>query len=352
MNTELIIAIDAMGGDHGPVTTIAGVDLAAQRHPDARFVLFGDASAIAGPLAKAKYLQGRVEVRNAEITVAMDEKPSQALRRGRYKSGMWLAIDAVGKAEAKAVVSAGNTGALMAMSRFVLRTLPGIERPAIAAIWPTLTGETIVLDVGATVGADARQLVEFAIMGEAMSSCLFGKEHPTVGLLNIGTEEVKGNDSVKEAGRLLREMKLPLRYEGFVEGDDIGKGKVDVVVTEGFTGNVAIKTAEGTARMINTFMRQALMSTVISKLGALLASGAFTKLRDRLDPRKHNGGVFLGLNGVVVKSHGSTDALGFATAIEVAIDMVRNGLTQRIAMDVAEVHGMLPHGDHHGETAA
>ena len=352
MNTHLIIAIDAMGGDHGPATTISGVDLAAQRHPDAKFILFGDSAAIEAQLVKAKNLQGKVEVRNAEITVAMDEKPSQALRRGRYKSGMWLAIDCVRKEEANAVVSAGNTGALMAMSRFVLRTLPGIERPAIACLWPTLTGETIVLDVGATVGADARQLVEFAIMGEAMSSCLFGKEHPTVGLLNIGTEEVKGNDSVKEAGRLLREMSLPLRYEGFVEGDDISKGKVDVVVTEGFTGNVALKTAEGTAKMFSSFMRQALTATLISKIGAFLSSGAYSALRDRLDPRKHNGGVFLGLNGVVVKSHGGTDGIGFATAIEVAIDMVRNGLTQRIASDVAAVHGLLPTGELHGDTVA
>ena len=349
MAAQLIIAIDTMGGDFGPLTTIPGVDIAAQRHPDAHFILFGDATAMAAPLAKAKYLQGRAELRNAEVTVTMDEKPSQALRRGRYRSGMWLAIDAVRQGEAAAVVSAGNTGALMAMSRFILRTLPGIERPAIAAVWPTITGECIVLDVGATVGADARQLVEFAIMGEAMSSCLFGKDHPLVGLLNIGSEEVKGNDSVKEAARLLREMKLPLRYVGFVEGNDISKGAVDVVVTEGFTGNVALKTAEGTAKMITTLLRDAMTSTIISKVGAFLSRGAFSAFRERFDPRKHNGGVFLGLNGVVVKSHGGTDAIGFATAIEVGIDMVRNGLIQRIAADVAEVHGLLPMGDQHGE---
>ena len=340
-----------MGGDFGPQTTVAGVEIAARRHPDANFILFGESAAMTEQVAKAKYLQGRIELRNAEITVGMDEKPSQALRRGRYRSGMWLAIDAVRKGEAAAIVSAGNTGALMAMSRFVLRTLPGIERPAIAAVWPTITGECIVLDIGATVGADARQLVEFAIMGEAMSSCLFGKEHPTVGLLNIGSEEVKGNDSVKEAGRLLREMKLPLRYEGFVEGDDISKGKVDVVVTEGFTGNIALKTAEGTAKMITTFMRRAFTATLISKIGAFIARGAFDALRDRFDARKYNGGVFLGLNGVVVKSHGGTDGQGFAMAIEVAIDMVRNGLTQRIAADVAEVHGLLPIGHNRGEHA-
>ncbi len=341
MPQGLTVAIDAMGGDQGVDVAIPGCALALERHPDVKFIFYGDASRIEPLLAKRTALAAKSQVRHAEIEVLMNEKPSQALRRGRHKSGMWMAIDAVRQGEAAAVVSAGNTGALMAMSRFILRTLPGIERPAIAALWPTSTGESVVLDVGATVGADAHQLVEFAIMGEAMASCLFGKAHPTVGLLNIGVEEVKGNDSVKEAARMLREMNLPLRYEGYVEGDDIGKGRVDVVVTEGFTGNVALKTAEGTAKQITTFLRQALNATVISKIGAFLAGGAFTALRDRLDPRKHNGGVFLGLNGVVVKSHGGTDILGYATAVEVAIDMVRNGLTQRIAHDVAEVHNVL-----------
>jgi len=341
MTQKFILALDAMGGDKGPEVVIPGAALALERHPYVEFLLFGDEAQIKPLLSAKPALQAKSQIRHAEITVQMDEKPSQALRRGRHKSGMWLAIEAVRAGEAAAVVSAGNTGALMAMSRFILRTLPGIERPAIAAIWPTMVGESVVLDVGATVGADAHQLVEFAIMGEAMASCLFGKAHPTVGLLNIGTEEVKGNDSVKEAGRMLREMKLPLQYAGFVEGDDIGRGKVDVVVTEGFTGNVAIKTAEGTAKQITSFMRDALRASFISRVGAFFAGGAFAALRERLDPRKHNGGVFLGLNGVVVKSHGGTDALGYATAIDVAIDMVRNGLTQRIASDVAEVHTVL-----------
>jgi len=341
MTPKLKIAIDAMGGDYGPDVAIPGAALAAKRHPDVEFVFYGDEARIK-PLVEARtHLAARSEIRNAEIAVQMDEKPSAALRRGRNKSGMWLAIDCVRTGEAAAIVSSGNTGALMAMARFVLRTMPGIERPAIAAVWPTTNGESVVLDVGATVGADAHQLVEFAILGEAMASCLFGKAHPTVGLLNIGTEEVKGNDSVKEAARMLRELQLPLTYEGFVEGDDIGAGKVDVVVTEGFTGNVALKTAEGTAKQITTFLRQALRSSFISKVGAFLAGGAFDALRDRLDPRKHNGGVLLGLNGVVVKSHGGTDAIGFATAIEVAIDMVKNGLTERIAADVAAVHNVL-----------
>jgi len=230
---------------------------------------------------------------------------------------------------------------LMAMARFVLRTVPGIERPAIAAVWPTTRGQSVVLDVGATVGADARQLLEFAVMGEAMARCLFGVQQPTVGLLNIGVEEIKGNEAVKEAGRLLRELPLPLHYHGYVEGDDIGKGTVDVVVTEGFTGNVALKAAEGTAKQISSFLRAALTRTWISKLGALLASGAFRAFKDRLDPRKHNGGVFLGLNGIVVKSHGGTDAIGFATAIDVAIDMVANGLVAKISEDVTQVNALL-----------
>jgi phosphate acyltransferase len=229
----------------------------------------------------------------------------------------------------------------MAMSRFILKTLPGIERPAIAGMWPTLKGESVVLDCGATIGADARQLVEFAVMGEAMARCLKGVAKPTVGLLNVGVEEMKGVEEVKEAGRILREATLPLEYHGFIEGDDIGKGIVDVVVTEGFTGNIALKTAEGTAKQISTTLKLALNRTFFSRLGALLASGAFAALRDRMDPRKHNGGVFVGLNGVVVKSHGGTDALGFATAIDVAIEMVQNELIAKISNDVAHMHALL-----------
>jgi phosphate acyltransferase len=341
MSKALTISLDAMGGDHGPSVVLPGAAMAAERHPGTQFLLFGDKGAIEAELVKHPKLQKVASIRHAEVTVSMDDKPSQALRRGRGKSGMWLAIDAVKNGEAHSCVSAGNTGALMAMSRFILKMVPGIERPAIAAMWPTLRSESVVLDVGATVGADARQLLEFAVMGEAMARCLHGLPKPTVGLLNIGTEELKGNENVKEAGRLLRELDLPLQYHGYVEGDDIGKGTVDVVVTEGFTGNVALKTAEGTAKQISTFLRTALKSSLLSMLGAVLARGAFNALRDRLDPRKHNGGVFLGLNGVVVKSHGGTDALGFATAIDVAIEMVTNGLVQKISEDVGHVHAIL-----------
>jgi glycerol-3-phosphate acyltransferase PlsX len=338
MTGKLTIALDAMGGDAGPEMVLPGAELASVRHPDLKFLLFGDRTQLTTLLEKYPRLKARSEVRHSENAIAMNDKPSQALRRGRGKSSMWLAIDAVRSGQAQGVVSAGNTGALMAMARFVLKTIPGIERPAIAAIWPTLRGESVVLDVGATIGADARQLVEFALMGEAMARSLMGLSRPTVGLLNIGVEEVKGLEQVKEAGRLLRDLGLPLEYKGFIEGDDIGKGTVDVVVTEGFTGNIALKTAEGTAKQLSTYLKLVLNRTLLSRLGALLATGAFATLRERMDPRKHNGGVFLGLNGIVVKSHGGTDALGFATAVDVAIEMIRNGLVAKIAADVAEMN--------------
>ncbi len=341
MRTDLIIALDAMGGDFGPATVIPGAELAAIRHPGYKFMLFGDEPKITPILQKYPRLMACAQLRHCEVTIAMDEKPSQALRHGRGKSGMWQAIDAVRTGEAHAAVSAGNTGALMAMSRFILKTVPGVSRPAIAALWPTLRGESVVLDVGATVGADAAQLVEFAIMGEAMARCLFGLTKPTVGLLNVGVEEVKGLEQVKEAAKLLRQMSLPMEYYGFVEGDDIGKGTVDVVVTEGFTGNIALKTAEGTAKQVAAYLKLVLSRTIMSKLGAVLAQGAFNALKDRMDPRKHNGGVFAGLNGVVVKSHGGTDALGFATAIDVAIEMVSNGLVGKITEDVAQLNSMV-----------
>jgi len=277
MTGKMTIALDAMGGDAGPEMVLPGAQLASIRHPDLKFLLFGNQARLLPLLEKHPRLRGRSEVRHCEIAVAMEDKPSQALRRGRGKSSMWLAIEAVKTGEAQGVVSAGNTGALMAMARFVLKTIPGIGRPAIAAIWPTLRGESVVLDVGATIGADARQLVEFALMGEAMVRSLMGLDRPTVGLLNIGVEEVKGLEQVKEAGRLLRDLGLPLEYKGFIEGDDIGKGTVDVVVTEGFTGNIALKTAEGTAKQLSTYLRLALNRTTLSRIGALLATGALRR---------------------------------------------------------------------------
>jgi len=343
----LTIALDAMGGDAGPDIVIPGAALAAVRHPELRFLLVGDRSRIAPLLERHPKLKERSELLHTDVFVTMDAKPSQALRQGRGKSSMWMAIDAVRTAEADAAVSAGNTGALMAMARFVLKTLPGISRPAIAAMWPTLRSESIVLDVGATIGADATQLVEFAVMGEAMARCLLGLEKPTVGLLNVGVEEIKGAEQVKEAGRILRDSKLPIEYAGFVEGDDIGKGTVDVVVTEGFTGNIALKAAEGTAKQLSSYLKRCLSRTLMSRLGALLASGAFAALKDRMDPRKHNGGVFLGLNGVVVKSHGGTDAEGFAAAIEMGHDMAASNIIDKIKSDLRFFGGVAADAEKH-----
>jgi len=332
-----------MGGDHGPSVVIPGAAKALERHPDIRFLLFGLADECMPILQKHPALQAASTFVPCEMAVKMDDKPSQALRQGRWRSTMWRAVESVKNGEADVCVSAGNTGALMAMAKFCLRTMVGIERPAIAAIWPTLRGESIVLDVGATVGAEALQLIDFSMMGAAMARALFEIERPTVGLLNIGVEEIKGQEEVKEAGRLLREANLHcLEYAGFVEGDDLGKGTVDVVVTEGFSGNIALKTAEGTARQIAEYLRAAMSRTLLAKLGYLLAKGAFDRLREKMDPRKVNGGVFLGLNGIVIKSHGGTDAEGFAAAVDVGYDMARNDLKAKIEDDLNEFHARRP----------
>ena len=331
MSNPIRISLDAMGGDAGASVTIPGAALALERHPNTRFILVGDEAVLKPLVGQHPALVSASEIRHAEMTIAMDEKPSQALRQGRWKSSMWKAVQAVRDGEADACVSAGNTGALMAMSKVCLKTMSGIERPAIAAIWPTTRGESIVLDVGATIGADAGHLVDMAVMGAAMARIVFDLKTPTVGLLNVGTEEMKGVEIVREASRILREQEIPgLSYHGFVEGDDLGRGTVDVVVTEGFTGNIALKTAEGTARQIAEYLRAAMGRTLMAKIGYLFARGAFAALRDKLDPRKVNGGVFLGLEGVVVKSHGGTDSIGFASAVDMAHDMAQHHLMQTI----------------------
>jgi glycerol-3-phosphate acyltransferase PlsX len=334
MPETITISLDAMGGDSGPEVVIGGAAIALDRRPDLRFLLFGEEAAVAPVLNAHPRVNAVSRFQHCDVTVQMDDKPSQALRKGRWKSSMWRSIQAVRDGEAGAAVSAGNTGALMAMAKFCLKPLPGIDRPAIAAIWPTLKGESIVLDVGATIGADARLLVEFAVMGAAMSRSLFGLDRPTVGLLNVGVEEIKGVEEVREAGRILREMNHPaLDYRGFVEGDDLGRGTVDVAVTEGFAGNIALKTAEGTARQIAEYLRSAMARTWASRLGYVFGRSAFELLKEKMDPRKVNGGVFLGLNGMVIKSHGGTDAEGFASAVDVAREMARNGLVRMIAED-------------------
>jgi glycerol-3-phosphate acyltransferase PlsX len=331
MPQKVRIALDAMGGDHGPSVVVPGADLSLTRHPDSEFIFFGDGAVLEPLLARHPRLQAVSRVVHTEVAIRMDDKPSQALRHGRWKSSMWLAIDAVKKQEADVAVSAGNTGALMAMAKIHLKTMAGIERPAIAAIWPTLRGESVVLDLGASIGADTQHLVDMALMGSAMARILFDLDRPTVGLLNIGVEEVKGLEEVREAGQLLRERNLPhINYAGFVEGDDIGKGTVDVVVTEGFAGNIALKSAEGTARQIGAYLKAAMSRTIWTRIGYLFARGAFRTLAEKMDPRRANGGVFLGLNGIVIKSHGGTDAEGFAAAIDIGHDMVRYALLEKI----------------------
>jgi glycerol-3-phosphate acyltransferase PlsX len=331
MPQRVRIALDVMGGDHGGCVVVPGAQISLERHPDTEFLLFGDRVVIEPLLAQHPKLAAASQLVHTDVVVKMDDKPSQALRRGRWKSSMWLAIDAVKRGDADVAVSAGNTGALMAMAKFHLKTMAGIERPAIAALWPTLRGESIVLDVGATIGADAQYLVDVALMGSAMARILFDLDPPTVGLLNIGVEEVKGLEAVREAGRILRENPSShLDYVGFVEGDDIGRGTVDVVVTEGFAGNIALKTAEGTARQLGQYLRNEFNRSWRTKLGFLLARDAFRRIRDKMDPRKVNGGVFLGLNGVVIKSHGGTDAEGFAAAVDLGYDMVRYELLAKI----------------------
>jgi glycerol-3-phosphate acyltransferase PlsX len=325
-----------MGGDHGPSVVLNGADISLTRHPDIAFLIYGDRAVIDPVLYKLPRLKANARVTHTDVAIRMDDKPSQALRHGRWKSSMWLTLDAVKKGEADVAVSAGNTGALMAMSRFNLKMIEGIERPAIAALWPTLKGESVVLDLGASIGADEHHLVNLAAMGSAMARVLFDIERPSIGLLNIGVEEVKGLEQVREAGRMLREGNFPhLNYVGFVEGDDIGKGTVDVVVTEGFAGNIALKAAEGTARQFAQYLKNAMNRTWAARLGYLLSRGAFRALREKMDPRKSNGGVLVGLNGIVIKSHGGADAEGFASAIDMGYDMFRYELLAKIGESMA-----------------
>jgi glycerol-3-phosphate acyltransferase PlsX len=322
-----------MGGDHAPQVVIAGADMACSRHEDLRFLLFGDQQAITPLIASRPSLKARADIVHTPDKVEADDKPSQVLRHGR-KSSMGLAIEAVKEGQAEAVISAGNTGGLMALSKFVLKTLPGIERPAIGSLMPTKRRETVFLDLGANTECDAENLVQFAIMGEVFARAVLGIEKPTVGLLNIGTEDLKGNDTIRQAAAALKDASLPIEFRGFVEGTDLTSGTTDVVVTDGFTGNVALKVAEGTAGLYTHVLRQAFKSSFLSKLGYLMARGALNATRQHLDPRRYNGAMFLGLNGVVVKSHGGTDALGFANAINVAVDLVQQGTNERIMAEL------------------
>lgn len=328
-----------MGGDHGPAVTVAGVEsfLKLAGADRARFVLHGDEAAIRAELDRCPLARAGSEVRHSNIVIAMDEKPAIAVRRGKGSS-LWNAISSVKAGEAGAVVSAGNTGALMALSKLILRmSAPGLDRPAIVASWPTVRGHTAVLDVGANVNSDADQLVEFAIMGEAFHRAVHHVDKPTIGLLNVGSEDIKGREEVRAAAELLKSGAFDLDYRGFVEGDDIAKGTVDVVVTDGFTGNIALKTAEGTARFISGLMKEALTSSLQSKIGALIASPALKAMRRRIDPGSVNGGPLLGLNGLVVKSHGGADARGFGNAIRVALDLAESDYAAKVAANMARL---------------
>lgn len=332
MANKLVIALDGMGGDGAPEIVVRGAAIARERLPSAHFLIFGKSELLSPLVEKEDLLRDCVEVRHTDQVVENTDKPSYALRNLK-QSSMRLAIDAVRNEEAHCCVSAGNTGALMALAMFGLRTMAGVSRPAICSSFPTQKGETCMLDLGANVESSAQHLVQFAVMGEVFARTVMGVSKPRVGLLNIGTEDLKGREEIKQAAGLLRETSLPIHFEGFVEGDDIAAGSVDVVVTDGFTGNVALKTAEGTSRLVSAFLREAFQSSIFAKIGYLLARRAVAKLRYRVDPRRYNGAVLLGLNGIAVKSHGGTDEIGFANAIGVAADMYSHGFIEKMKAD-------------------
>jgi glycerol-3-phosphate acyltransferase PlsX len=335
---NIVISVDAMGGDKGCGAVVSGMAKAAKQYPNIKFIVHGDQAKLAPLLAKRKNLSGLYELRHAADVITMDDKPSQAMRHGK-ESSMWSTINAVRSKEADAAVSCGNTGALMAISMLRLRKLPGVYRPAIAILWPSRnpSGFNVMLDVGADIRADAPDLLKYALMGASYARNGFGLKRPRVGLLNVGTEEHKGRPELKEAHELISETFDGGDYEyvGFVEGNDIPSDTVDVVVTDGFTGNIALKTGEGTANMIGTAMRESFKATLLSRLGALFAIVPLKRFSRRIDPRRKNGGVFLGLNGTVIKSHGGADATGIAAAITLAYDLAAENFSEKLAVRVA-----------------
>jgi glycerol-3-phosphate acyltransferase PlsX len=322
------LAVDAMGGDRAPDVVVEGIGIAAERHPEARFLLVGDEVRLAPLLARNKRAQAACTLHHTPDFISGDCKPTMALRV--RQASMRLAIDAVAGGQAQGVVSAGNTGALLALSKIVLKTLPGIDRPAMAAIMPSARGDVVMLDLGANVACDSRNLVEFALLGDMFARTVLGLTAPTIGLLNVGSEELKGDDRVRGAAEILRRSHIAQQFLGFVEGHDIAGGTTDIVVTDGFTGNVALKTAEGALKLVTDLLRQIYSSSLTAKLGYVLAKPGLDQMKLWLDPRRYNGAVMLGLNGVVVKSHGGTDAEGFAHATDVAVDMVVHRFNDRI----------------------
>ena len=338
MSSAPRIAIDAMGGDSGPSVMLAGAALAYDRRDDLSFLLFGDQDAIAAELVARPRLARVCDIVHCDDVIRGEEKPSQAIRRAKTTS-MGRAIAAVKDGDAQATVSGGNTGALMAMAKLALRTIPGIDRPALAALLPTLgANDVVMLDLGANTECDTRNLVEFAVMGAVYARVVLDLERPRVQLLNIGTEDLKGTDELREAAAILRSAQhLNLRFDGFMEGDKLSRGDTDVIVTDGFSGNIALKSLEGTARFVTDLLRRAFTSSLRSKIGFLISRPATELLRHHLDPNNHNGAVFLGLNGLVVKSHGSANDKGVANAIRVAARMVREDITRKIVDDLANV---------------
>jgi glycerol-3-phosphate acyltransferase PlsX len=337
VNPRLTIALDVMGGDRAPDIVLKGANIARERFPHTEYLLFGVEPKIKRLLDRLPRLRKVATVHHTDDVVSNDAKPSVALRTNR-RSSMALAIGAVAEGHAAAAVSAGNTGALMAMAKLALRTLPGIDRPAIASFFPTVKGESVMLDLGANVECGADNLVQFAIMGDVFARTVLGLMNPTIGLLNIGAEDLKGHEELREAAQMLRASQLGAQFHGFIEGNDIAEGTVDVVVTDGFTGNIALKTAEGTARLLTHFLRESFRHSMLAKLGYIFARPAIVKFRGRVDPRRYNGAIFLGLNGIAVKSHGSTDALGFANAIGVAVDMAIHGFIGKIKAELGAFH--------------
>lgn len=330
------IALDAMGGDFGPSVIIPAAANALKKLEDTRFLIFGDEKIINPILENYPNLKKHSQIHHTDIVIASNDKPSTALRQGKGSS-MRLAIEAVKNGTADGVVSAGNTGALMVISRLLLKCLPGIKRPAIASILPTATGTTVMLDLGANLACDEEVLTQFAVLGTVYARVVQGIDEPTVGLLNVGTEEMKGHEEIKAAAAILSNVEFPGKYYGFIEGDDITKGTVNVVVTDGFTGNVALKTAEGVGKLTKHFLTDAFKSSPLAMLGYLLCRGAISKMKDKVDPRQYNGGMFLGVNGVCVKSHGGSDILGTENAILVASDLIRNGFNQRVADEIEQL---------------
>ena len=318
-----------MGGDNAPDAVIHGADIARKKSPDINYIFYGNNNNLKDILNLFPDLRDCSKVHHTSEIITADDKPSLALRKGR-QSSMGLAIESVNNGESDGIVSAGNTGALMVISRFLLKTLPGIDRPAIATFIPTQKGQSLMLDLGANVECDSDNLVQFAVMGEVFVRTVMQLKQPSIGLLNVGSEEAKGHDSVKAASNILKNIDLPIKFNGFIEGNDIFAGAVDVVVTDGFSGNIALKTAEGMVTLYSDFLRSAFRSSLLSKLGFLMSKGAFKIVKSKLDPRVYNGAILLGLNGIVVKSHGGADPVGFANAIGVAVDMITNNFNNNI----------------------